>query len=140
MALTNLKRIALYRVRRTRVDGDEIIDFLKSWWSEKYKRPVNDPLLLSRYVEELMVEYYEDLFRAQPDKLSEFEISINDIAETSDENWFKKVMGDQYTPENSFSNEFKQKSTAAQKEQEGFDDVYHTLGAKVSDGKQNNKD
>ncbi len=137
MSLINLKRIACYRFRRDVISDNEIVDFLKSWWSGKYNRPDNDPLLLDKRLEELIVEYYEDFFKLNPEKLNEFEMSIKELPNDSDENWFKQIMKDEYTPESAFSTEFKNKNTPESKDEE-FEESYHTLGAGVLNGKQHN--
>lgn len=53
---------------------------LKRWWSNKYNLPTNHPLLLEKYEEELMIEYYED-----EQFQDELEKEMN--KPTDDENW-----------------------------------------------------
>lgn len=121
----NLKSIARYRIRRNSVsDLEEFKDFLKQWWSEKYKLPDNHPLLLDKTLEELIVEYYTDYYRANPQELNNFEIKNNLIDSSSDEEWFKQTMGEDYTPEHAFSEEFSKDSG----KEVVFDDEFQVLG------------
>lgn len=41
-------------------------DWLRRWWCEKYNRPSKDPLLKEYTVEELMIEFLEDLIDKDP--------------------------------------------------------------------------
>ena len=58
-----------------------------SWWSDKYNRPLKDPILLSYTLEELAYEYYStierrkyDVERAQEesDKIEEAKLQADD--------------------------------------------------------------
>lgn len=123
----NLKSIARYRIKRDSVSNlEEFKDFLKQWWSEKYKLPDNHPLLLDKSFEELLVEYYVDYFRANPKELNDFEVKNNLINDSSDEEWFKQSMGEDYTPQEAFSEEF----SKGQKKEVIFDDDFQVLGGK----------
>ena len=100
----NLKTIAQYKIKRSSISNfDEFEDFLKDWWSDKYHLPNNHPLLLERDLEDLIIEYFVDFFKNNPQKLNEFEIDNNLLSEDDDEKWFKQKMGDQYSPKNAFS-------------------------------------
>lgn len=51
---------------RAPLDSDEnILLFLKSWWSRTYNRPLKDPLLQEYTVEELMYEFFDRIERAK---------------------------------------------------------------------------
>lgn len=100
---SNLKRIAFYRAKQTTQSAQELCDALKLWWSDKYKLPDNHPLLLQKTLEELMVDYYTDLFRRDEKAAKEFDKEIHGRADMSltdeekaDEEWFKAMMGDGY--------------------------------------------
>lgn len=98
--LTSLKSLAYRRAKRTTITLDELEDHLKMWWSDKYKLPDNHPLLLEKTLEELLVEYYTDVFRSSPEESKQFERQLGlSTDEPSDEEWFKKTMGNDYTPE-----------------------------------------
>lgn len=66
----------------SRLDGGEKHNrlFLSQWWSQKYNRPLKDPLLLSYTLEELAYEYYlfqetqltiQDKLETESDKIEE---------------------------------------------------------------------
>jgi len=38
------------------------------WWSQTYKRPLKDPVLLSYTFEELLFEYYDKIIREEEEK------------------------------------------------------------------------
>jgi len=103
----NLKIIARNKIKKDSVSSfEEFEEFLKQWWSDKYRLPDNHPLLLEKNLEDLIIEYFVDYFRNNPQNLNEFEINNNLIEDDEDEIWFKKKMGDQYTPRNSFSSDY----------------------------------
>lgn len=132
MPLNNLKKIARYKVRRQDVTHEEFEDYLKIWWSEKYNLPPNHPLLLQLTIEELIIEYYRDIFAKDPKELEAFEAEIGIVDPKSDEAWFKKHMGDEYTTESAVSEKFKKglkngENKENDKKDNEFDDVF-TLG------------
>ena len=103
----NLKKIAQYKINRNSVSSlQEFEDFLLQLWSDKYKLPTNHPLLLDRYIEELLIEYYTDYFRSNPKELNDFERENGIVVNNDDEEWFKKAMGKDYTTEQAFSNDY----------------------------------
>ena len=122
MGLQNLKRIAYFNITNTRISGSEIDSYLSRWWAKKYNRPTNDPLLLSRTTEDLLVEFYQDVFELDKDEYQNFEIEEGISNAISDEDWFKKHMKDEYTPNPAYSKKHS-------KQVEEFDDNYSTLGS-----------
>ena len=55
--------LAKYNARHT--DTEEgLTEWLKSWWSKQYNRPLKDPLLLSYTLHELLYEYHDKNERA----------------------------------------------------------------------------
>lgn len=57
---------------------DSGLSNLRRWWSEKYKRPSNDPLFESRPVAEWMQELYEDIYERK--KEIEADLADNDVS------------------------------------------------------------
>jgi hypothetical protein len=43
-------------------------EWLQRWWCQKYNRPRKDPLLAEYTLEELMIEFFEDLIEMEPDE------------------------------------------------------------------------
>ncbi len=74
--------------------------FLVRWWGKQYNRPHKDPLLLSYTLEELLVEFLDVTYRANPEMAAEHLKSgkIN-TEEALDEDWLKEMMGDGYASE-----------------------------------------
>jgi len=112
-----IKKIAHHKVTRKKADSyDEMCDFLMDWWSTKYNLPINHPLLLSRNFDELLLEYYVDLFKNDEEFLRAFELELQGKKiNEDDEEWFKEQMGDDYIApnqnvvENSFESVFTEK-------------------------------
>ena len=127
MNFEGIKKIAYYKATAKEVNNSEIDDFLKTWWSDKYNRPTNDPLLLDRTTEELLLEYYYDTFKNNKDERLLFEKQSKVETEDDDEKWFKKMMGDQYTKDNAYSGEMKEKINKSKKNEDDFEDNF-TLG------------
>lgn len=102
--MLNLKRIAFYKIKRTAIPFDELTDFIRDWWSKKYTLPNNHPLLLDKTLEELLIEYYEDYYINNEDELTTLakELGENSPIANIDldatEEWFKRVMKNQYSP------------------------------------------
>ena len=149
MSLTNLKLIAYERVARTEVPYEDLEDMLKIWWSNKYNLPKNHPLLLDCTLEELLIDYFTDLFSKDKKEMESFQSEIYKISADilpavsggkglSDEEWFKKVMGDEYTPEEAHSLAYgsdlknienqENSSKSEGKKDDEFDDVFTSLG------------
>ena len=126
-----IKQVAYNKATATSVPMSDIDNFLKQWWSDKYHRPTNDPLLLQFTTEELMLEYYYDIFKDNKDERLKFEKESQIETEDEDEKWFKKVMGEQYNAENAYSAEMKEKISNAKngkiEKDDSFDDNF-TLG------------
>ena len=127
MGLLNIKRIAKHKAQRVSVSYAELEEYLKEWWSEKYNLPDNHPLLLQKTLEELIIEYWTDVFKKHPEELRKFENEINEKSKPhvsdEDEEWFKKVMKDDYN-QDALKNDIKEK--------EEFSDTYN------KDGLENN--
>jgi len=52
-------------IRTQRISEEGFTRYLMHWWSNKYGRPMKDPLLLSYTMEELLVEYFTHLEQAK---------------------------------------------------------------------------
>ena len=83
-----IQQIARQHVRED-TGIENITRFLMLWWSNQYKRPLKDPLLLSYSLEELMYEYYahterniyeQEQLQAENDRIEEERIQ-------ADEDW-----------------------------------------------------
>lgn len=133
MNFVNLKRIARSKVRCEQVQFDELEDFLKDWWSQKYTLPNNHPLLLEKTLEELLIEYYVDLFSKFPEELHKFECEIKEVKAESpvaeDEDWFQRNMGQDYTVNQAHSTKFNKELGQTKTDEVEFDDNYSSLGA-----------
>ena len=128
-----LKEIARNRVRLDVKTENDLIEFLKVWWSNKYTLPDNHPLFLSKTLEEHVIDYYIDKFVSNPESMNE--VSQREIEQ--DEEKLKEVMGDEYHEEYDYlvpptSAEMKAGKAIEKKEQEtedfdeSFEDVNHT--------------
>ena len=91
--IKKLKQIAKNKVNREIENTDDLIEFLSTWWSNKYQLPSNHPLFLAKTLEELVVDYYVDKFISDPKSIDEEE------RKKAEEDWLKKEMGDEYHEE-----------------------------------------
>lgn len=106
LSLKNLKRIAHNNVNKKVETLDDLQEYLIRWWSLKYNLPSNHPLLLNKTLEELIIDFFEDDFKENPQKMKEFELKEKGQY-VDDEEWFKKQMEDEYTKENAVSEDDK---------------------------------
>lgn len=60
-----------------------------SWWSEKYSRPLKDPILLSYTLEELAYEYYLSMERraAERESIEEENDKIEEAKDKAAQEW-----------------------------------------------------
>lgn len=66
--LTELRATAGSRLR---------VEWLQRWWCKKYNRPRKDPLLNEYTLEELMIEYLEDLIELEPQQEFSHEVQTS---------------------------------------------------------------
>lgn len=95
-----LKQIAYEKATKKTIDSyEEMVEYLKHYWSSKYNLPDNHPLLLSKTFDEVLLEYYIDIFKSDDEFLKKYEMELNgQQAVAEDEDWFKSEMGNDYTP------------------------------------------
>jgi hypothetical protein len=64
-----------------------------SWWSEKYNRPLKDPILASYTLEELSYEYClsNERFAAQKERDEEESDKIEEAKAKADEEWANQM-------------------------------------------------
>lgn len=147
MSFLNIKRIAFYRAKRENIPYDELEDFIKDWWSDKFNLPNNHPLLLQKTLEELMIEYYTDVFKKIPEEARKFELEdLGQVKlslsseEQDDEEWFKKMLGDDYVSPDLPIVESKgeEESSLEAKTEDGldFEDTYNSHTGDIPYGKQ----
>jgi len=114
-----LREIAKAQVRDKVETEEDLILFLKIWWSQKYNEPDNHPLLLAKTLEELVVDYYKDEFMENPDKMNEMTLSEQETYEEQ----LKKEMGDDYKEEYDYLIAPDASMTEKQKVQSSFPSV-----------------
>lgn len=98
MVVSLIKKIAYEKATKTKIDGyEDMVEYLKAYWCHKYNLPDNDSRLLDKNFDELLLEYYVDIFKTDESFVKKFEIELNGgEALDDDEDWFKKEMGDSY--------------------------------------------
>lgn len=64
-----------------------------SWWSDKYSRPLKDPILLSYTTEELAYEYYLSIERAkaESERIQAESDKIEEAKLQEDDEWADKM-------------------------------------------------
>jgi hypothetical protein len=70
--------------------------FFASWWCRYYNRPYKSEELKNYSLEELIYEYYDVMFRNNPEALEQFLSGGKPEDAKEDEEWLRKMMGEQY--------------------------------------------
>lgn len=63
LIVDSIQKLAASNARAPLSSEEAVLNFLKSWWSKTYNRPLKDPLLLSYTTEELLYEFYDKIER-----------------------------------------------------------------------------
>lgn len=87
-----IRAIAAYNARADLADDNQLLLFLKSWWSRVYNRPLKDPMLLSYSMEELLYEFYDRIERqsAAEERSKQEDDKIDTEKEKSNLDWAEK--------------------------------------------------
>lgn len=64
----SIRSLAAHNARATLDNEEQVLLFLRSWWSRTYNRPLQDPLLLTYTLEQLLYEFYDRQERALADE------------------------------------------------------------------------
>lgn len=84
-----------------KVQGErELEKFLAAWWCKTYQRPYKDPLLLSYTMEELLCEYLDASYRANPEAFKNAKVAEKQRAE--DDSWAERMakkLGAEFLPD-----------------------------------------
>ena len=94
--LTVVESIRILAAKNARADlqhEDQLILFLRSWWSRTYNRPLLDPLLQAYTLEQLLYEFYDRIERrlAEEERVASAEISKEDNKTKNDLDWAEKM-------------------------------------------------
>lgn len=92
------KRIAFENITKKIDTYRDFEEAVCSWWRRKYKMPDTDPRYLCKYVEDMIIEYFEDQFKDSPELLHAYGMGY-DSAEEMEEERLKEIMGEEYTSE-----------------------------------------
>jgi len=90
-----LRDIALRRFKKPVQTEEDLINFIKLWWTNKYNLPDNHSLFLDRTLEEHVIDYYLDKFSKNPDEAA---LQTKEELE-ADEAKLKAEMGEDYKEE-----------------------------------------
>ena len=89
----SIRKIAARNARADLNNDEQLMLFLRSWWSRLYNRPLLDPLLQTYSLEQLLYEFYDRVER----QAAEEERKINDDEkeeenkEKADLDWAEKM-------------------------------------------------
>lgn len=88
-----VRRLAAHNARAELDSEEQLILFLKSWWSRTYNRPLKDPLLESYTLEELLYEFYDRVERqkAEDERLELESDKIEEAKDREAEDWAEKM-------------------------------------------------
>lgn len=89
LSLNNLKNIAYLNVDGEVETLDDLERFLKIWWSNKYNLPPNHNLLMDLTLEEILIQYYSDLFIKDEKALESFKEKLGKSKKQLDIEWLK---------------------------------------------------
>lgn len=89
----SIRQIAAKNARAELITEDQLLLFLKSWWSRTYNRPLKDPLLQTYTLEELLYEFYDKVERlaAEEERIKTSEIVQEENKEKADLDWAEKM-------------------------------------------------
>jgi len=121
ISFQNLKRIAYNKVKKDPATLEELEEFLKDWWSDKFNLPDNHPLLLEKTFEELLIMYFKDTFRNEDGEETK-DYEIREGIRKSDEDWFRKQMGEEEY------NNSKTLNSSRDEQKIGFEEKFDVLG------------
>ena len=84
-----IKLIAAHNARADLNDDEQLLLFLKSWWSRLYNRPLKDPLLNEYTLEELLYEFYDRIERraAEEERKDNTEVKEEEAKEKEALDW-----------------------------------------------------
>lgn len=99
-----LKRIAFKNVTKKIETYEDFEEAICGWWRRKYKIPDTDPRYLEKYVDDMIVEYFEDQFSNDPELLQAYRRGF-DNTEDMEKDRLKEIMGENYTEEISYLQE-----------------------------------
>jgi hypothetical protein len=85
----SVRILAAHDARADLNTEEQLILFLKSWWSRTYNRPLKDPLLETYTLEELLYEFYDKIERrkAEEERIDSEADKIEDSKEKADLDW-----------------------------------------------------
>ena len=118
-----LREIAKNRMTMEPSTYDELIEWLKIWWSSTYNLPDNHPLFLDKTIEEHMIDFYIKKFQNDPKELEKKTDDELKSEQDEYEEWLKKEMGDAYTDKDSYLIDPKFESNKKQEILEQFPDI-----------------
>lgn len=104
-----IKRNALQNILSDLNGAGEPIQALRRWWCRRYNRPYKDPLFDSYTFEELLLEYYENLFLDDPEERKKAAGELLYDPE-EEEAWLKEQMGKDYMSQDEMIELLKPKS------------------------------
>lgn len=89
----SVRKLAAKNARADLDSEEQLLLFLRSWWSRTYNRPLKDPLLLEYTLEDLLYEFYDKVERrlAEEERNKEQEIDQEIAKEKADLDWAEKM-------------------------------------------------
>lgn len=109
--LQTFKRLAFENITKKIETYEDFEEAVCGWWRRKYKLPDTDVRFLNKRSEDIVVEYFEDMFRESPQLLRAYSFGYESVEEM-EEKRIQEIMGDDYTEEVVF---FEQPTTAEKK-------------------------
>lgn len=97
LSINNIERKVALDIKRPIRTIEDLERFLAGWWCRHYNKPYKCTEITEYTFEELVYEYFDVLYRDNPEKLEKF-LSREETEEedNSDEEWLKTVMGEGY--------------------------------------------
>jgi hypothetical protein len=85
----SIRQIAAHNARANLNDDNQLLLFLRSWWSRTYNKPLKDPLLQSYTLEELLYEFYDKVERnlAEEERIKNQEVKQEEVQEKDVLDW-----------------------------------------------------
>jgi hypothetical protein len=88
-----VRRLAAHNARADLDSEEQLLLFLKSWWSRTYNRPLKDPLLDTYTLEDLLYEFYDRIERqkAEEERIERESDKIEEDKEKANEDWAERM-------------------------------------------------
>lgn len=99
--IDSYKRLAFENLSSKIETLNDFEEAICQWWRRKYTLCDTDQRYLDKYVDDMIVEYFEDHFRDNPQELEAYKRGFESVQEMEKDS-LRKILGEDYTDEISY--------------------------------------